>query len=100
MGWLAGVLLILIIGFMIIRMFSAAMKVQESYGRLVTLSIAAMFTMQFVYNIAMNLGYVPLTGMPLPFVSYGGSNLVTNAAMMGIFLSVYRRKDLVLREEF
>lgn len=100
MGWLAGVLLILIIGFMIIRMFSAAMKVQESYGRLVTLSIAAMFTMQFVYNIAMNLGYVPLTGMPLPFVSYGGSNLVINAAMMGIFLSVYRRKDLVLREEF
>ena len=59
-----------------------------------------MFTIQFVYNIAMNLGYVPLTGMPLPFVSYGGSNLVINAAMMGIFLSVYRRKDLVLREEF
>lgn len=95
MGWLIGAFLILCIAVVIIRMFKASTKIRDNYGKMVSLSIATLFAVQFVYNIAMNLGYIPIIGIPLPFVSYGGSGMVINFALMGVFLSVYRKKDLV-----
>lgn len=100
MGWLVGGLLIVMIACVIIRMFKSAMKIQEGYGKLVNLSIATLFTLQFIGNIGMNLGVLPLMGVSLPFVSYGGTGMVVNGALIGVFLSVYRKKDIVLLEDF
>lgn len=96
LGWLAGIGLILMVALIIIRMYKASCRVQDSYGRLLSLSITASFTIQFVYNISMNLGLLPLASISLPFVSYGGTAVVINLFLMGIFLSVYRKKDIVL----
>lgn len=95
MGWLVAALLIGLVSLMLLRMTRASFKIQEQYGRLLAFSITLFFGVQLGYNIAMNLGVVPLVGMSLPFVSYGGTNLIVNMAMMGLFLSIYRRKDLV-----
>lgn len=96
MGWLIGCLVIGIIGCIIVRMFCASLKVTESYGRLISMSITSFFALQLVYNIAMNLGYVPQIEMTLPFVSYSGTSMIMNMMLLGLFLSIYRKKDLVL----
>ncbi|WP_143452479.1 FtsW/RodA/SpoVE family cell cycle protein [Sporanaerobium hydrogeniformans] len=96
MGWLMGIVLMSVIALVIIRLFRAAMKIQESYGRLLTLSISTLFALQFIFNIAMNLGYTPIVGVGLPLVSYGGTALIVDMALLGLFMNVYRRKDLVL----
>ena len=98
MGWIVGLLLITIIVFMIMRMFISSSKVHDTYGRLLTISICTIFVVKFVINIGMNLGYFPLVSMGLPFVSVSGSGMVFDSILMGIYLSVYRRKDVVLYE--
>lgn len=96
LGWLVGIGLMLMIALIIIRMYKASYRVQDSYGRLLNLSITTLFTIQFVYNISMNLGFLPPVGISLPFISYGGTGMVMNLFLMGIFLSVYRKKDIIL----
>nr|WP_307990300.1 FtsW/RodA/SpoVE family cell cycle protein [uncultured Niameybacter sp.] len=96
LGWIAGMGLILMVALIIIRMYKASCRVQESYGRLLSFSITTLFTIQFVYNIGMNLGLLPLSSISLPFISYGGTGMLMNLFLMGIFLSVYRKKDIVL----
>ncbi|MHC1746958.1 MAG: FtsW/RodA/SpoVE family cell cycle protein [Cellulosilyticaceae bacterium] len=95
MGWVASGILVFMITMVVIRMFRAAMKIQDSYGRLVNLSIATLFSIQFIDNIAMNLGLFPLVGVSLPFVSCSGTSIIIDIALIGIFLNVYRKKDIV-----
>ncbi|MGL6174586.1 MAG: FtsW/RodA/SpoVE family cell cycle protein [Cellulosilyticaceae bacterium] len=99
MGWLIGLLIIFVITCIIGRMFFAALKITDYYGKLLCISIASLFTIQFVYNIAMNLGYLPQIGVALPFVSYQGISIIIDMGLVGLFLSVYRKKDIVLLEK-
>ena len=96
MGWIMGGLVILFLLLAIIRLFRAASRVQDNYGRILALSIACIFTVQFVFNMGMNLGYMPIMSSSLPFISYGGSRLITNMGLLGLFMGIYRKKDLVL----
>lgn len=98
MGWLIGFIVLIVIAGIIIRMFQASLSITEGYGRLLNLGISSLFTIQFIYNTAMNLGYVPQTAISLPFVSYGGTSIIFNMALIGLFLSVYRKKDIILYE--
>ena len=59
------------------------------YGRLIAVGVALIFFFQAFVNIGMNVGLLPITGIPLPFVSYGGSSLVTSLALIGLAQSVY-----------
>ena len=52
-----------------------------------------MFAFHFIENIGMTIGLLPITGVPLPFVSYGGSNLLTSGIAMGIILNISARKN-------
>ena len=58
----------------------------------------ALYTVQLVSNIAMTLGLFPITSISLPFISYGLMPILFNAFLIGIVLSVYRRKDLTPSE--
>ena len=95
-GWFIAAILIIMVAMMIIRMYKVAWKIQDSYGKLLCIGIVSLFTIQFFYNIGMNLGYLPLIGISLPFVSYGGTGMVMNFVLMGLFLNIYRKKDVVL----
>jgi rod shape determining protein RodA len=65
-----------------------ALKVREPSGRLLAVGVASLFACQTVINLCMTLGLLPIVGMPLPFVSYGGSSLLTSFAALGLVLNV------------
>jgi cell division protein FtsW (lipid II flippase) len=76
-----------------------AAQTSEPFGRLVVIGLGAMLFTQMVVNTGMTIGLLPITGMTLPFVSYGGSSLVSVWAMIGIILSVGLRWPQFLARE-
>ncbi|AOY74574.1 FtsW/RodA/SpoVE family cell cycle protein [Clostridium formicaceticum] len=95
-GWIMGALTIIVIALAIVRMFLATRRIHHSYGRYLACSIVAVFALQALGNILMNIGMAPILGFSLPFISYGGTNFVVNMALIGLLLGVYRRKDLII----
>lgn len=65
-----------------------ALKVREPSGRLLAVGVASLFACQTVINLCMTIGLLPIVGMPLPFLSYGGSSLLTSFAALGLVLNV------------
>lgn len=83
---MVGIYLVYLVGLVM-----TAATSMNPFGRLVCVGFAAIIASQMVVNIGMNIGLLPITGMTLPFVSYGGSSLVANFAMTGIALSIALR---------
>ena len=94
-GWLLAIVLVVILSLFAARMVVILPKIKDSYGRLLLIGGMALYGVQFVSNIGMAFGLFPLTSMSLPFMSYGLMPTVLNAVIIGVVLSVYRRKDLV-----
>ncbi|EAE7073845.1 FtsW/RodA/SpoVE family cell cycle protein [Listeria monocytogenes] len=94
-GWVFGIFLCLLLLVFIIRISLNAFKTKDLFGRLLTIGGAVLFTVPAFWNIFMGLGIVPIMVVPLPFISYGGSMLLVYAALLGLILNVYRRKDIV-----
>ncbi|TYV38019.1 FtsW/RodA/SpoVE family cell cycle protein [Listeria monocytogenes] len=94
-GWVFGIFLCLLLLVFIIRISLNAFKTKDLFGRLLTIGGAVLFTVPAFWNILMGLGIVPIMVVPLPFISYGGSMLLVYAALLGLILNVYRRKDIV-----
>ncbi|MBF2516331.1 FtsW/RodA/SpoVE family cell cycle protein [Listeria marthii] len=95
LGWVFGISLCLLLVVFILRISLNAFKTKDLFGRLLTLGGAVLFTVPACWNILMGLGIVPMMVVPLPFISYGGSMLLVYAALLGLILNVYRRKDIV-----
>ncbi|WP_078596548.1 FtsW/RodA/SpoVE family cell cycle protein [Evansella clarkii] len=95
MGWLFGIFLCLILLLFIFRISFNAFRTKDMFGRLLVLGGAVLFTVPACWNILMGLGIVPIIGISLPLVSYGGLMLMLYAAVLGLILNVYRRKDIV-----
>jgi rod shape determining protein RodA len=68
-----------------------ALKTRESYGRLIVTGFTAMFATQIFINVAMTVGLAPITGLTLPFISYGGSSLLSSFIALSFILSVRLR---------
>lgn len=93
-GWLAAFALFAILALFIVRIMMIARTIHEPFGKLLLIGAVALYAVQLVSNVGMTLGLVPITSISLPFISYGLMPIVLNAFLMGIVLSVYRRKDL------
>jgi len=92
---LFGALLTIFLYVLILARGLAIMRTAgETYGILVAAGIVAMFAFYFIINVGMNLGVTPVVGLPLPFVSYGGSNLISSYAAVGVLNSIHLRKYL------
>ncbi|TXK75400.1 rod shape-determining protein RodA [Paenibacillus sp. N3.4] len=87
-GFIGSSMLLFLYFFLIYRMIRIAMSCQNLEGSYIIIGVVSMFTLQIFENIAMHTGLMPLTGIALPFVSYGGSSLLTNMLCMGLVLSV------------
>ncbi len=94
-GWLFAVALAAVIGLLLWRMVRACYCLHDGYAQLLTTGIMTFFALQFLLSLLMNVGLFPITGISLPFISYGGSMMVTDCALLGLFLGIYRRKDLI-----
>jgi rod shape determining protein RodA len=79
---------------MILRMGYLAFYTQERFGQMVIIGVLAMMLFHVFQNVAMTIGYMPITGIPLPFLSYGGSNLVTNMAGIGLVLNMVMNRSV------
>ncbi|MGI6332280.1 MAG: FtsW/RodA/SpoVE family cell cycle protein [Zhaonellaceae bacterium] len=93
-GWVGSILLITFVIIFLIRIASIARQVKLTYAKLLISGVIAILSIQFLWNILMNLGLAPLSSVGLPFISYGGSQLFTNAITVGIILSIYRRRNI------
>ena len=85
-----------LIGYILIllRMLYLAWFTRDKYGRLVIIGVMGMLLFHVLENIAMTLGLMPITGIPLPFLSYGGSNMMTNMGGIGLALNVTRNRSI------
>ena len=76
---------------MMARMVYLAMSVKDPLGSYIITGVIGMFLFHIVENICMVLGLLPVTGIPLPFMSYGGSNMLTNFMAIGLVMNVVMR---------
>lgn len=95
LGWVAGIVLMALIGIFIVRMFITTRKIKNNYGFYLSLSACTILSTQFIINILMNFNLFPLMGVNMPFVSYGSTNYIVSMALVGIILSVWRRNNLM-----
>lgn len=87
-GLIGSLIIIGLFGFLIYRGFEIARKAPDSFSRLVATGLTLLFLFQAFINIAAMLSLVPLTGIPLPFVSYGGSSLVIMMLAAGLLFNI------------
>lgn len=88
-----GIIMLLYL-LIILRMLFLARFTQDKFGQLIIIGVMSMFFFHVFQNIAMTLGLMPIAGIPLPFLSYGGSNMVTSMGGVGLVLNVVRNRSL------
>lgn len=93
MGFIISALVVILYLVLILRILRTASHAKDRYTSFVAVGIAGMFAFHFIENIGMSIGLLPITGVPLPFVSYGGSNLLTSGIAIGIILNISARKS-------
>ncbi|GAB4414014.1 MAG: rod shape-determining protein RodA [Thermodesulfovibrionales bacterium] len=91
-GFAGSLLLLLIYLTFILRGIDTARKAKDEFGRLLAIGISFMFTAYFFINIGMTLGIMPVVGIPLPFMSYGGTALLTNFIATGMLINIRMRR--------
>ncbi len=96
-GFIGGVVLLSLYLSMVIYGFVIALKCKNQFGRLISMGVMNVFFLNYFVNIAMVMGLLPVVGMPLPLVSYGGTSLITHMFGIGLVLCVFVNRDINLR---
>ena len=92
LGFIGAGLLVVLLGLVLWRAVRIAVRAEDLFGTLVATGIVCWFTFQAFENIGMTLGIMPVTGVPLPFVSYGGSSMFANMMALGLLQNVHMRR--------
>ena len=93
LGLLGSLVVLLLFGIFLWRGIRSALRTQDMYGRLLAVGITGMVVVQAFINISVVLGIMPTKGIPLPFVSYGGSSLFVTLACVGVLLNITKQID-------
>ncbi len=91
-GFTGGLLILLLYLALILRGLDTAKKAKDEFGRNVALGITTIFGIHFFVNIGMTMGIMPVVGIPLPFMSYGGTALLTNFIAAGVLINIRTRR--------
>lgn len=92
-GFFGSAILVLLYLLLVRKALRIASATSDMYGKLIATGIATLFALQVVINIGMTIGLMPVVGIPLPFVSYGGSSLIANLIAIGLLLNVGMRRS-------
>ena len=90
-GFFGCMMLIIVFFILLFHWLHTALNARDTFGRCLVIGCTVMLMAHIFENVAMNLGAMPVTGIPLPFISYGGSNILASFACVGIAMSVYAR---------
>ena len=88
LGFIGAILVVALLFFVIYKCFKTAQKADNAFGRYICVGVGSMLLFHVFENVGMCIGLMPVTGIPLPFISYGGSSLVVNMIAIGLVLSV------------
>jgi len=94
LGFVGGLIIIALLGLVLFRALRIAARADDQFGMLVASGVALWFGVQCFINIGMTIGIMPVTGLPLPFVSYGGSAIFADMIAIGALQAVYRRRTV------
>jgi rod shape determining protein RodA len=92
LGFLGGATLIGLYGLLVWRLWRTALLSSDFFGTLLAVGVLAIFAFQIFENIGMTMGIMPITGIPLPFMSYGGSAIITSFIALGLVANVNMRR--------
>ncbi len=94
LGFVGSATLLALFGFLLWRALRIAAMSRDLFGTLIAAGIAGYWGFQLFINMGMTMGIMPITGIPLPFISYGGSSLITNFMAVGLLLNIHMRRFL------
>lgn len=94
-GLIGAVLVLVLLAFVIWRILRAARIARDTYGALICYGVAIFLFFHTIINVGMNMNLIPVTGLPLPFISYGGSSLLSNMLGIGLVESVVLRHKIL-----
>ena len=93
-GFVGCVSVLIVYILILLRMLHLAWYTRDKFGKLIICGVMGMLLFHVLENIAMTIGLMPITGIPLPFLSYGGSNMMTNMGGVGLVLNVTRNRSV------
>lgn len=96
-GWVVSVGIVIAVLALSIELIINSIKIKEINGKLLIIGMSSMFILQSIFNILMNLNLIIDANFNLPFVSYGRLNLIVNMICLALVLAIYRRKDILIR---
>jgi rod shape determining protein RodA len=94
LGFVGAVVIVALLGVVVVRALRIATRADDSFGMLVASGIAIWFLFQAFVNVGMTVGIMPITGLPLPFISYGGSAIFADMIAVGLLLSVHHKRQV------
>ncbi|MBV9446435.1 MAG: rod shape-determining protein RodA [Streptosporangiaceae bacterium] len=94
LGFVGAIIIVFLLGVVIVRALRIAARADDQFGMLIAVGIAVWFAFQSFVNIGMTIGIMPITGLPLPFLSYGGSAVFADMVAIGMLQSVHRHHSL------
>jgi rod shape determining protein RodA len=95
LGFVGGVIVLALFGVMVWRILLVASRARDRFSQLTAAGMAAMIAFHVFINVGMTVGMLPVTGIPLPFISFGGSFYLSQALAIGIVNSIWMRRALV-----
>ena len=95
-GMIGGIALLALYLVVLVYGFSIALRAHSQFGRLLAMGVTSAFFLYVFLNIAMVMGLVPVVGLPLPLISYGGTSMLTLLAAFGLLIGVHVHRDLMI----
>lgn len=95
LGFIGVVLVVGLFSLLFFRILKISLQAPDNFGRMLSIGVCLMLLVHIIINIGMNIGLIPITGIPLPFLSYGGSSLLTNLIALGILQSIVIRSRMI-----
>jgi len=96
-GFIGALIVVIVLVLIISRCFMISSKSRSVFGKYISAGVGAMLLFHTLENVGMCIGLMPVTGIPLPFFSYGGTSMLTNLIAIGLVLSVSRRNKMLIR---
>jgi rod shape determining protein RodA len=96
LGFIGGAVLLLLFLLLIYRVIRTASLARDTFGALICIGVASMLVFQVLVNIGMTISMMPVTGLPLPFMSYGGSSTLVNLIALGLVLNIGMRRHKLM----